>query len=102
MFRSLLLLLIASGGTASKGQYECKSGLENLSQGSVRLNKKSFAGYKSKNREFVLAVSDSSCTTCCFTEYLIYNLLKQQKGTESVLKVARVDSNKEFAILEQE
>ena len=60
----------------------CKDGIENLSQGNVRLNSKSFKKFKTSNKLFVLAVSDSSCEKCCYSEFLIQNFIKEEKNNK--------------------
>ena len=93
MMKSVLVVLILS---LVAGQ-QCD--FPNLSQGNFKLTHKSITKFKARNPLFVLAVSDSSCAECCFSERLLHNFIT---SADRPVPVARVDKHTETKLLRQE
>ena len=57
----------------------CHPDMPNLSVGDVNLTEANFEKFKKENELFILAISDSQCLRCCFTEQFLDEIHTPQK-----------------------
>lgn len=76
----------------------CNKKYPHFSIGNINLTKENYEDFKAKNSVFLLGISNSSCTDCCFMEpilNLLQNLLSTRfKFRGKSIPIARIDIKK--------
>ena len=71
---TLPLLFANENYTQTTDDLKCDPELPHFSVGDVNLTKENYEDFKTKNKVFVLGLSDSECTECCYIEPMLKHL----------------------------
>jgi len=88
-------IICEPSSSVSSNEVECDPAYPHFSAGDLNLTKDNYEEFKKQNKVFLLGLSDSECTKCCYMERMI-SKLKELLETEFKYKgkkipVARID-----------